>query len=52
MHKAVGLDIINARLPKECTTEIIPTLALIFNESLASVIYQMTGYIHMLPQSL
>ena len=35
VHKASGLDGLNARVLKECSNEISPILALIFNESLA-----------------
>ena len=35
IHKAPGLDGLNARVLKECSNEISPILALIFNESLA-----------------
>ena len=35
IHKAPGLDVLNARVLKECSDEISPILALIFDESLA-----------------
>ena len=35
VHKAPGPDGLNARVLKECSNEISPILALIFNESLA-----------------
>ena len=35
IHKAPGPDGLNARVLKECSNEISPLLALIFNESLA-----------------
>ena len=35
MHKAPGLDGLNARVLKECSTQISHILALIYNESLA-----------------
>ena len=35
IHKASGPDGLNARVLKECSNEISPTLALIYNESLA-----------------
>ena len=35
IHKASGLDDLNARALKECSAEISPLLAFIFNESLA-----------------
>ena len=35
VHKALGPDGLNARVLKECSNEISPILALIFNESLA-----------------
>ena len=35
IHKAPGPDGLNARVLKECSNEISPILALIFNESLA-----------------
>ena len=35
VHKATGPDGLNARVLKECSNEIFPILALIFNESLA-----------------
>ena len=35
VHKAPGLDGLNARVLKECSNEISPILAHIFNESLA-----------------
>ena len=35
VHKAPGPDGLNARVLKECTTQISPILALIYNESLA-----------------
>ena len=35
MHKAPGPDGLNARVLKECSTQISPILALIYNESLA-----------------
>ena len=35
VHKAPGPDVINARVLKECITQISPILALIYNESLA-----------------
>ena len=35
VHKAPGPDGLNARVLKECSSEISPILALIFNESLA-----------------
>ena len=35
VHKAPGPDGLNARVLKECSNEISPMLALIFNESLA-----------------
>ena len=35
VHKAPGRDCLNARVLKECSNEISPILALIFNESLA-----------------
>ena len=35
VHKAPGPDGLNARVLKECSTQISPILALIYNESLA-----------------
>ena len=35
IHKASGPDDLSARMLKECSSEIPPTLALIYNESLA-----------------
>ena len=35
VHKAPGPDELNARVLKECSTQISPILALIYNESLA-----------------
>ena len=35
VHKASGPDGLNARVLKECSNEISPILALIYNESLA-----------------
>ena len=35
VHKASGPDVLNARVLKECSNEISPILALIYNESLA-----------------
>ena len=35
IHKAPGPDGLNAKVLKECSNEISPILALIFNESLA-----------------
>ena len=43
IHKAFGLDGLNTRVLKECSNEISPILALIFNESLALATYQMSG---------
>ena len=34
VHKAPGLDGLKARVLKECSTQILPILALIYNESL------------------
>ena len=44
VHKAIGLDGLGARVLKERShvNELSPTLALIFNESLARVMYQMS----------
>ena len=42
VHKAPGPDGLNAGVLIECSNEISPILALIFNESLA-VMYQMSG---------
>ena len=35
MHKVPGLDGLKARVLKECSTQMSPVLALIYNESLA-----------------
>ena len=35
VHKALGPDGLNARVLKECSAQISPILALIYNESLA-----------------
>ena len=35
VHKAPGPDGLNVRVPEECSTQISPILALIYNESLA-----------------
>ena len=43
VHKASGPDGLNARVLKECSNEISPILALIYNESLAGTMYQMNG---------
>ena len=43
VHKASGPDGLNARVLKECSNEISPILALIYNESLAGMMYQMNG---------
>ena len=43
VHKAPGWDILNARVLKECSNEISQILLLIFNESLAQAMYQMSG---------
>ena len=43
VHKAPGPDGLNVRVLKECSYEISPILALIFNESLARAMYQMSG---------
>ena len=43
VHKASGPDGLNARVLKECSNEISPILALIYNESLAQGVYQMSG---------
>ena len=44
VHKAPGPDGLNTRVLKECSNEISPILALIFNESsLARAMYQMIG---------
>ena len=48
-HKAPGLDGLNARVLKECSNEISPILALIFNKSLAPAMYQMSGAKQMFP---
>ena len=50
--KTSGLDGLITRMLKECSNEISPILAPIFNESLAPVMYQMTGNKQMLPGSL
>ena len=52
VHKAPGPDGLNARVLKECSNEISPILALIFNESLARGMYQMSGDKLMFPRSL
>ena len=43
LHKTPGPNGLNARVLKECSNEISPILALIFNESLAWAMYQMSG---------
>ena len=43
LHKASGPDGLNFRVLKECNNEISTILALIFNESLAWGMNQMTG---------
>ena len=35
VHKSSGPDVLNARVLKECSNEVSPILALIYNESLA-----------------
>ena len=52
IHKAPGPNGLKARVLKECSNEISPILALIFNESLARAMYQMSGDKQMFPQSL
>ena len=52
VHKASGTDELNARVLKECSNEISPILALIYNESLARARYQMSGDKHMFLRSL
>ena len=52
MHKASGPDGLNVRELKECSNGISPMLALILNESLARLIYQMIGNKQMFPRSL
>ena len=52
VHKAPSPDGLNARVLKECSNEISPILALIFNESLAEAMYQMSGDKLMFLQSL
>ena len=43
VHKGSGPDGLNARVFKECSNEISPILALIYNESLPQAMYQMNG---------
>ena len=52
VHKTSGLDGLIARVLKECSNEISPILAPIFNGSLAPVMYQMPGNKQMFPGSL
>ena len=52
VHKASGLDGLNARVLKECGNEISPILAFIYNESLAQAMYQMNGDRQMFLRSL
>ena len=52
MQKAPGPDGLNARVLKECSTQISPILALIYNESLAQPMFQMLGDTQMYPWSL
>ena len=52
VHKASGPDGLNARALKECSNEISPILALIYNESLARDLYQMSGDKQMFLRSL
>ena len=52
IHKAPGCDGLNARVLKEGSNEISPILALIFNESLARAMYQMSGDKQMFPRFL
>ena len=43
VHKASGPNVLNASVLKECSNEISPILALIYNEPLARGMYQMNG---------
>ena len=43
VHKAPGPDGLSARVLKECSSEIAPILAFIYNESLVRELYQMIG---------
>ena len=52
VHKAPGPDGLNARVLKECSTQISPILALIYNESLAQGNFKMIGDTQMYPRSL
>ena len=51
-HKAPDPDGLNSRVLKECSNEISPILALIFNEFLTRAMYQMSGDKQMFPRSL
>ena len=53
VHKAPGPDGLNARVLKECTTQISPILALIYNSSLPQGnMFQMIGNKLTCPRSL
>ena len=52
VHKAPGPDGLNARVLKECSTQISPIIALIYNESLAQGKFQMIGDTQMYPWSI